>query len=285
MYYNFSTNNNSPTPITNFHSNISFNLSINRFSSTIYPHWSIMSRPEKNSLLLPQLDIMENGSVQVNIDINISNMTNCICLGAGNYVVDDIDASLCTHYIYGFATLDASTYTMVPFDPDTDVGSKNFYEQFVNLRIKYPNKKFLIAIGGWVDSRTSKYSTLLASATRRANFVTKAVEFIKKYRFDGLDLDYEYPAYEQSATEKTTFALWVKELKAAFEPYGWELTAAVAAGKSTIDAGYDVPEISKYLDAIHLMTYDLHGSWESVIDHHATLYGKTIADTLTVDYA
>ena len=200
-------------------------------------------------------------------------------------MVDDIDGSLCTHFIYGFASLDASTYTMVSFDPDTDIGSKNFYEQFVNLRIKYPNKKFLIALGGWNDSRTNKYSILLASASLRANFVTQAVEFLKKYRFDGLDLDYEYPAYGQSASEKTTFALWVKELKTAFAPYGWELTAAVGAGQSTIDAGYDVPEISKYLDAIHLMTYDLHGSWESVVDHHATLYGTTSADTMTVDYA
>ena len=56
-----------------------------------------------------------------------------------------------------------------------------------------------------------------------------------------------------------------RELKTAFEPYGYELTAAVAAGKDKIDAGYDVPEISKYLDAIHIMSYDLHGSWESTV--------------------
>lgn len=56
-----------------------------------------------------------------------------------------------------------------------------------------------------------------------------------------------------------------RELKTAFQPYGYELTAAVAAGKDKIDAGYDVPEISKYLDAIHLMSYDLHGSWESTV--------------------
>ena len=174
---------------------------------------------------------------------------------------------------------------MVPFEPNTDVGTLQYYEKFVNLRATYPNKKFLIALGGWNDSRTSKYSELLASASRRANFVAKAVEFISKYRFDGLDLDYEYPAYEQSASEKTSFALWVKELKTAFEPFGWELTAAVAAGKYTVDAGYDVPEISKYLDAIHLMTYDLHGSWESVINHHATLYGETPNDTMTLDFA
>ena len=84
---------------------------------------------------------------------------------------------------------------------------------------------------------------------------------------------------------KTTFAQWVKELKTAFAPYGWELTAAVAGGKSTIDAGYDVPELSKYLDAIHLMTYDFHGSWESTVDHHAPLYPRASNDYLAADYA
>ena len=77
----------------------------------------------------------------------------------------------------------------------------------------------------------------------------------------------------------------MKELKTVFEPYGWELTAAVAAGKEIIDAGYDGPEISQYLDAIHLMTYDMHSSWESVVGHHAPLYSSSSSDYLSVDYA
>jgi len=76
-----------------------------------------------------------------------------------------------------------------------------------------------------------------------------------------------------------------KELKEAFEPYGWELTAAVAAGKDKIDAGYDVPEISKYLDAIHIMTYDLHGSWENEVNHQAPMTTSDPEDFLTVHYA
>ena len=79
------------------------------------------------------------------------------------------------------------------------------------------------------------------------------------------------------------------------------LTAAVSAGKSTIDAGYEIAEISKYvgdsmtldfqwlstldvdelishfhflryLDIINVMTYDFHGSWEQVTGHNSPLY-------------
>jgi chitinase len=55
--------------------------------------------------------------------------------------------------------------------------------------------------------------------------------------------------------------------------------------KSVIDAGYDVPALSQNLDAIFLMSYDLHGSWESAVNHHAPLYSSTQGDQLTVDFA
>jgi chitinase len=206
-----------------------------------------------------------------------------LIVGLGSYKVEDIDASLCSHMYYAFATLDGSTYTMNVKDSSLDIDLKN-YEKFVGLRAQFPNKKFLISLGGWMDSRTDKYSTLLASAALRTNFVTKAVEFICKYKFDGLDLFYQYPAYEKPVHEKSTFAQLVKELKTAFKPYGWELTAAGAHGKEAIDAGYDVPEISKYLDAIHLITYDTHGPWESVVGHHAPLYFSSPLDQVTVNF-
>ena len=155
---------------------------------------------------------------------------------------------------------------------DTD-----FYGKFVAYREAYPDKKFLLAIGGWGDSGTLKYSDMLANPVLRSNFVTEAVKFIQEYKFDGLDLDYEYPAYQWNGAAKPTsdkegFTAWVKELHEAFQPYGWELTAAVSAGQSTIEAAYEVAEISSYLDAIHLMTYDFHGTWENQVNHHAPLY-------------
>jgi GH18 family chitinase len=46
-----------------------------------------------------------------------------------------------------------------------------------------------------------------------------------------------------------------KEIKTAFAPLNMLLSAAVGAGKSTIDSGYEIDKISPYLDFINLMTY------------------------------
>ena len=64
----------------------------------------------------------------------------------------------------------------------------------------------------------------------------------------------------------------IGELKQAFTPKGYILSAAVSCGKGTIDTAYDIPSMSKIMDQIHLMCYDYHGGWESFTGQNAPLY-------------
>lgn len=68
---------------------------------------------------------------------------------------------------------------------------KGFYERIVSYK-KY-GAKVSIAIGGWKDSVGDKYSKLVNNAQARNRFVKDVVQFVEKYGFDGLDLDWEYP--------------------------------------------------------------------------------------------
>jgi chitinase len=62
--------------------------------------------------------------------------------------------------------------------------------------------------------------------------------------------------------DKQNFIELIRELHTAFKPYGFVLSAVTSAGKPTIDRAYNLPEMSKYLDMINLMTYDFDGAWE-----------------------
>ncbi len=192
----------------------------------------------------------------------------------GKYTPDDIDPALCTHVMYGFAVLDHNTLLMKPHDTWADLDNK-FYEKVTALKAK--GIKVLIALGGWNDSEGDKYSRLVSDASSRAAFIEHALKFIKKYDFDGLDLDWEYPKCWQvncdrgPASDKANFATFVKELRQAFNPHDLLLTAAVSPSKAVIDQAYDVPSLSRDLDIINVMTYDYHGHWDKKTGHVAPL--------------
>lgn len=157
-----------------------------------------------------------------------------------------------------------------------------------------------LALGGWNDSQGDKYSRLANNPAARARFIKHVLEFLEKYDFDGLDLDWEYPKCWQVClfknemkhyiliaimyiarqvdckkgpdSDKQAFAAWVKELKEAFRPRGYLLSAAVSPSKTVIDAGYDVASIGRDLDWVAVMTYDFHGQWDKKTGHVAPLY-------------
>lgn len=52
----------------------------------------------------------------------------------------------------------------------------------------------------------------------------------------------------------------------------YSVSVAIGAGKWRSDQSYDIPEIFDSVDFVNLMTYDLHGSWESKTGNHVALY-------------
>ncbi|XP_071534026.1 probable chitinase 2 [Panulirus ornatus] len=193
--------------------------------------------------------------------------------GAGKFNIEDIDPTLCTTLIYSFAGLNETTNNIKSLDPEYDI-NKRAYEKFVNLKSLNPRLKVLMAVGGWTEG-SKKYSAMASTSETRKIFIDSAVKFIQKHKFDGLDLDWEYPANRGGVPEdKENFVDLVKELRKEFDKYGWMLTAALAAGKSTIETAYDIDELAEELDFIHIMAYDYHGKWDGRTGHNAPLYSR-----------
>lgn len=61
------------------------------------------------------------------------------------------------------------------------------------------NVKTLLAIGGW-NQGSATFSTVMADSSLRAIFVESTLKWLQTHGFDGLDLDWEYPAQRGGAT-------------------------------------------------------------------------------------
>ncbi|CAH2058203.1 unnamed protein product, partial [Iphiclides podalirius] len=194
----------------------------------------------------------------------------------GKFDVEDIDTSLCTHLVYAFAGIN-SQGTIISLDPYLDLPEnwgRNNFAKFNALKVGKPNLKTILGVGGWNEG-SAKYSRMAASPLLRKNFTISAVKIILDHGFDGLNLDWEYPNRRDSvngAADIENFVLLLGELRQEFDKHGLLLSAAVAAVKDMASLSYDIPGISKYLDLVNIMTYDLYGPWDPTTGHNAPLH-------------
>lgn len=206
------------------------------------------------------------------------------------YEVSDIPWDMVTHINYAFAKIENGRIAIIdkwaaiqkPFGDDTwDTPIRGHFGQLIKYKEQYPHVKTLISVGGWTESKY--FSDVALTEESRNTFADSCVEFIRTYRFDGVDIDWEYPVSGgmpeniRRPEDKQNFTLLLKCLREKLDAAGAEdgkhylLTIAAPAGSFNIKN--TEPEIyHQYLDFINIMTYDYSGSWENVANHLAPLY-------------
>uniref|UniRef100_A0A1B6MLZ4 GH18 domain-containing protein n=1 Tax=Graphocephala atropunctata TaxID=36148 RepID=A0A1B6MLZ4_9HEMI len=195
--------------------------------------------------------------------------------GIGKFTPENIDPSLCTHIIYGFASLDEATMTIVPSDTWADYDNK-FYKLVTAL--KEFGVKILISTGGWNNSAGNRWSRLVNNSTARGVFVSSVVAFLEKHDFDGLDMDYEYPGCPQGnrtaggPNDSENFNQLLSELKSAFNKK-YLLTAATAGGESLINECYNMTKLCEIVDWVNIMAYEYHSAADNETGANAPLLG------------
>ena len=99
------------------------------------------------------------------------------------------------------------------------------------LKSKNPELKVLLSVGGW--SHRSDLFSAVADGNRVQRFAENTLGYIIQHKFDGIDIDWQYPGHgfcsPRCDEDIAKFPKLLIALKEAYQPHGLLVTAAVAA--------------------------------------------------------
>ncbi|MEA4987327.1 MAG: glycosyl hydrolase family 18 protein [Anaerovorax sp.] len=195
------------------------------------------------------------------------------------YYPNQIDATKLTHINYAFANISSDLKITMGY-PDID---ENNFKLLNELKMINPSLKTLISIGGW--SWSGKFSDAALNDASRTIFAQSCVDFMIKYGFYGVDLEWEYPvsggltSNSKRPEDKQNFTLLLQKLREKLDEQGtldnkhYLLTIAGGASSSYLN-NIEITKLPQYIDYATIMTYDLHGTWDNYTDLHAPLFNN-----------
>jgi len=190
-----------------------------------------------------------------------------------------IDVSGITHVNYAFANIRNGEVVFDTTKIDGVVPNATDIVELNSLKKNKPDLKVLVSVGGWTWS--GGFSDAALTEESRAKFAKSCAAFVKEFKLDGIDLDWEYPNQPGAGNihrpeDVQNFTLMLKavreelDLMAENEGKGNHYLLAIATGA---DEAYvkntELGELHKYIDFLNIMTYDFYNGWHNVNGHHS----------------
>ncbi|QLI83155.1 chitinase C-terminal domain-containing protein [Chitinibacter fontanus] len=228
-----------------------------------------------------------------------------------NYAFAHVDSNN-TISVNADAADNESTKLTWPNIPEAAMDPAYAYQGHFNQLNKYkklnPGVKTLVSIGGWAETggyfgadgkrvASGGFYAMTTNADGTVNtaginaFADSVAAFVRQYGFDGADIDYEYPTTMENSGNPLDWSFATprqKGLQAGYRELMRVLrdkldTAAVADGKyyqltAAVPAsgyllrGMESYQVTKYLDFVNVMSYDLHGTWNEFVGPNAALF-------------
>ena len=246
--------------------------------------------------------------------------------GTPAYLASDIPWNKVTHINYAFGHIDSANRLSVGADAPANAATgltwpgvagaemdpalpyKGHFNLLTKFKKQHPDVKTLISVGGWAETggyfaeggervNSGGFYSMATNADGSVNqagidtFADSAVTFIKKYGFNGVDIDYEYPTSMKDAGNPLDhqlsnarraglvkgYAALMKSLREKLDRAGaadgrhYLLTVA-APSSGYLLRGMETFQVQKYLDYVNIMSYDLHGAWNEYVGPNASLF-------------
>jgi chitinase len=183
----------------------------------------------------------------------------------GTDAVSELDAKRLTHINLAFSKLDARG----GFTLDHPLTAK-----IPRLREWNPDIKILASV---IPSDPEAFTKCAAEPELRLTMAANCAKFLDEYKLDGIDFDWEYPCVPSngmlaSPDDRVNFTAFLSDVRDAV---GDKLVTIAAGADVYFCECVQVPEISKILDFINVMTYDLKCGFHTLAGHHTALYSST----------
>ena len=155
------------------------------------------------------------------------------------YSADQIPFSKLTHINHAGVNFDAKGNLDVP---------SGFLERKLIDKGHANGVKVMLLIGG-------DFNGLETTSGGLANLLKNLKTFIREYNYDGVDIDWEYPA---TTADATLFRSMLLGLRSFLPSPQYVISADVAPWGGD---GYDFPDTKGLVDYFNVMTYDCAGPW------------------------
>ncbi|KAJ3063431.1 hypothetical protein HDU98_000770 [Podochytrium sp. JEL0797] len=180
-----------------------------------------------------------------------------------------VDFTRITHLFYAFAYISPNGTITPPLPNDPILAT--FASQ-----THAGNALAMLSIGGW---GLEPFSTAFSTPVGIATFVTSVHQFVHRYGFDGVDIDWEYPGEPGacgnpwSPSDTDNFLVAMKALRHTMGPT-FLLSATTPVYPWLDSTGHPMSSATSfahYFDFLSIMSYDLNGIWGTVTGANAPL--------------
>jgi chitinase len=171
---------------------------------------------------------------------------------------------------FAFASIDPTNFMIKPAHPEDEL----LYPEFTALQRE--GLQTWIAIGGFdfSDSNQATHTTwsdMVSQPDRRAHFIQSVIEFMERWNFQGVDIDWEYPVEkdrggrEEDAVNLVKLMREMRQQIRQHEPRKKYGLSMVIAPDYWYLRHFDVKSLEPEVDWFGFMAYDLHGFWDKTI--------------------
>ncbi|PRP82194.1 hypothetical protein PROFUN_10403 [Planoprotostelium fungivorum] len=167
-----------------------------------------------------------------------------------------------THINWAFASFDGSTGIIA----DLSAYDANMVSRLIALKANNTALKIIVSLGGG-GFGSAPWTNLMGSASAQNAFFSGLKAWILKYKFDGIDIDWEFPTSGQTALVATFF----QKARAAI---GNDLLLTAATGNKYYNQFYAPENWIQYVNFLNVMNYDYYYGNGGVTGSDAPLYGQ-----------